>query len=104
MGSLSGDVALATYQPARIESIWQQLRGLKILLPFAVLAAVWWAIKALGDIPDNLLVSPLQSWNAFVPLVTHGVMAEYPSTSPTMIGLAALISLPPGAPLALPVA
>ncbi len=99
IGSLSGHVALATYQPARIESIWQQLRGLKILLPFAVLAAVWWSIKALGDIPDNLLVSPLQAWNAFVHLVTHGVMAEYASTSLTMIGIAALISLAAGVPI-----
>ena len=56
---------------------WPGLGGLKILLPFAVLAAIWWAIKAVGDFPDNLLVSPLQAWNAFVHLVTHGVLAEY---------------------------
>ena len=73
---MSGHVALATYKPAGIENVWQRLGGLKILLPFAVLVAVWWAIKAAGDIPDNLLVSPLQAWNAFVHLVSHGVSLE----------------------------
>jgi taurine transport system permease protein len=96
---LSGQVALATYKPAQIESALRGLRGLKILLPFAVLVAIWWAIKGLGDIPDNLLVSPLQAWNAFVHLVTHGVMAEYASTSLTMIGIAALISMTAGVPI-----
>src|SRR6266508_2553690 len=72
---------------------WNGLRGLKILLPFMVLVAIWWAIKASGDFPDNVLVSPLQAWHAFVHLTTHGVMAEYASTSLTMIGIAALISM-----------
>ena len=39
---------------------WRGLRGFKILLPFAVLVAIWWAIKASGDFPDNVLVSPLR--------------------------------------------
>ncbi len=99
IGSLSGHVVLATYKPAGIENVWQRLGGLKILLPFAVLVAVWWAIKVLGDFPDNLLVSPLQAWNAFVHLVTHGVMAEYASTSLTVLGIATLISMSVGVPI-----
>jgi len=77
----------------------QNLAGLRILLPFAVLVAVWWAIKAGGDFPDNLLVSPLQAWNAFVLLVSHGVIAEYASTSLTTLGIAAFISLAVGVPI-----
>src|SRR6266511_2772923 len=64
---------------------WNGLRGLKILLPCMVLVAIWWAIKASGDFPDNVLVSPLQAWHAFVHLTTHGVMAEYASTSLAII-------------------
>src|SRR5438270_2646803 len=77
---------------------WQSLRDLKILLPFAVLIAIWWAVKARGDFPDSVLVSPLRAWHAFVHLTTHGVLAEYASTSLTMIGIAAVISMLIGVP------
>ena len=49
---------------------WRPLRGLKILLPFAALVAVWWAIYASGDFSPQVLVSPLAVWRAFVHLVT----------------------------------
>ena len=32
---------------------WRGLRDLKILLPFALLIAIWWAIKASGDVAGN---------------------------------------------------
>ncbi len=75
------------------------LRGFKILLPFAVLIAIWWAVKAGGGIEDGLLVSPLQAWDAFVHLATHGVLAEYASSSLRMIGIAALLSMLIGVPI-----
>jgi NitT/TauT family transport system permease protein/taurine transport system permease protein len=78
---------------------WQGLRDLRILLPFLLLIAIWWAIKASGDFSDSVLVSPLQVWHAFVHLTTHGVLAEYASTSLTMIGIAALISMLIGVPI-----
>jgi len=96
---LSGHVALAIDKPDRTEGLWEHLRGLKILLPYAFLVAVWWAVQAAGDFPQNLLVSPLQAWRAFVHLVSHGVMAEYASTSLTMIGTAAFISMAAGVPI-----
>jgi taurine transport system permease protein len=77
----------------------QGLHDVKILLPFALLLAIWWAVKANGDFPDSVLVSPLQAWHAFVHLTTHGVLAEYASTSLTMIGIAALISTLVGVPI-----
>jgi taurine transport system permease protein len=75
------------------------LRGFRILLPFALLIAIWWAVYASGDFPENVLVSPLAAWNAFVHLTTHGVLAEYASTSLTMIGIASLISMAIGVPV-----
>jgi NitT/TauT family transport system permease protein/taurine transport system permease protein len=79
--------------------LWQGLRGFRILLPFAGLIAIWWAVKAGGGIEDGLLVSPLQAWYAFVHLATHGVLAEYASTSLRMIGIAALLSMLTGVPI-----
>jgi NitT/TauT family transport system permease protein/taurine transport system permease protein len=77
----------------------RQLRGFRILLPFVALVAVWWAIYASGDFSPQVLVSPLTVWQAFVHLVTHGVMAEYASTSLRMIGFAAMLSMIVGVPI-----
>ena len=77
----------------------RQLRGLRILLPFAALIAVWWAIHAGGDFSPQVLVSPFTVWQAFVHLVTYGVMAEYASTSLRMIGFAAMLSMLIGVPI-----
>jgi NitT/TauT family transport system permease protein/taurine transport system permease protein len=77
----------------------RQLLGLKILLPFAALVAVWWAIYASADFSPQVLVSPLAVWRAFTRLVASGVMAEYASTSLRMIGIAAGLSLIVGVPI-----
>ncbi len=77
----------------------RQLRGLKILLPFIALIAMWWAIYASADFSPQVLVSPLAVWRAFVRLVNYGVMAEYASTSLRMIGIAAALSLIVGVPI-----
>src|SRR5256885_10314674 len=71
---------------------WRALRDLRILLPFLLLVAVWWALKASGDFPDSILVSPPQAWRAFVHLTAHGVLPEFASPSLTIVGCAALIS------------
>ena len=76
-----------------------RLRGLKILLPFAALIAVWWITK-LALIPDDrMLVSPAQVGATLLELAAHGVLAEYASTSLEMIGTAALLSTLIGVPL-----
>jgi taurine transport system permease protein len=82
-----------------LAGLWGALTNLKILLPFALLVLVWWAVKASGDFSENVLVSPAAAWRAFVYLVTHGVMAEYASTSLTMIGIAASLSMLIGIPI-----
>jgi taurine transport system permease protein len=75
------------------------LGGLKILLPFIVLVLIWWAIKVGAGLPDQILVTPVAVWNAFMHLATHGVLAEYASTSLRMIGSAAVISMLVGVPV-----
>jgi len=91
-------VAAASRQPKGLVAA-RRLRHLKILLPFVALLAVWWAIYLSLDFSPQVLVSPLAVWHAFVHLVSHGVMAEYASTSLSMIGFAALLSLLIGVPV-----
>jgi len=79
--------------------LWQALRSFRILLPFAALVLIWWAVKVGAQLSDQILVTPLAVWNAFVHLVTHGVMAEYASTSLQAIGISALISMVVGVPI-----
>ena len=74
-------------------------RDLRILLPFVALIAIWWGIKDGAGVSDRLLAAPPAVWSAFVWLVTHGVLAEYASTSLRMIGFAALLSFAIGVPL-----
>ena len=75
------------------------LRGLRILLPFVALVAVWWIAKAAFVADDRILASPAQVGATFIELVAHGVLAEYAATSLRMIGIAALISTLAGVPL-----
>ncbi len=46
-----------------------------------------------------MLVSPARVWNTLVLLFSHGILAEYISTSMSMIGIAAMISLAIGVPI-----
>jgi NitT/TauT family transport system permease protein/taurine transport system permease protein len=89
----------ATPQPSRPAGVLRPLQGAKIVLPFAALIAVWWAIYASAEFSPQVLVSPAAVWRAFVHLVSYGVMAEYASTSLRMIGFAALLSLAIGVPV-----
>jgi taurine transport system permease protein len=75
------------------------LRGLRILLPFMALVAVWWLAKAAWIPDDRVLVSPVQVGATMLELAEHGVLAEYASTSLQMIGTAALLSTLIGVPL-----
>src|ERR1700709_748368 len=75
------------------------LTPLRVLLPFAVLVAIWWGIKTGAEVPDTVLVDAPPVWASFVYLVTHGILAEYASASLRMIGLAAIISFVIGVPL-----
>lgn len=84
---------------ATLGGVFKPFAGLRVLLPFAALVAVWWAIKAGGGLDDRILASPPQVAVAAWGLVTHGILAEYAATSLRMIGIAALVSLLLGVPL-----
>jgi ABC-type nitrate/sulfonate/bicarbonate transport system permease component len=79
--------------------VLRPLSGLKVLLPFAALVAVWWVVKIAGDISDEVLVSPATAFAAFVRLVDTGVIAEYASVSLYMIGTCAVLSMLVGVPI-----
>ena len=79
----------------------RHLRGLQVLVPFAVLVALWAAVKALWVTDDRVLVSPAQVAASFVQLAAHGIIADYAATSLQMIGLATLIATAIGVPLGL---
>jgi taurine transport system permease protein len=99
MTATAAPAAAVRARPQVAANLWLAVSGLKILVPFAFLIAIWWAIKASGNYPENVLVSPLTAWRTFVYLVTHGVMAEYASTSLGMIGVAASLSMLIGVPI-----
>jgi taurine transport system permease protein len=71
----------------------RRLSGVKIFVPFIALVAVWWAVQAVGQYPERVLVSPTRVLDTLVLLFSHGILAEYISTSMSMIGIAAMISL-----------
>jgi taurine transport system permease protein len=74
------------------------LRAIKFLLPFIILVGIWWVIKLAGNFPERVLVSPTRVWDTLVALSKHGVLAEYISTSLSMVGLATIMSLAIGVP------
>jgi NitT/TauT family transport system permease protein/taurine transport system permease protein len=85
--------------PAALGVAAGHFSGVKILVPFAALVGVWWVIQALGQFPERVLVSPARVWNTLILLFSHGILAEYISTSMRMIGIAAVISLAIGVPV-----
>lgn len=84
---------------ARLPALAGHLRGLRILLPFAALVFVWWAVKLGSGLGDDILVGPAAVAVSAAGLLAHGVLAEYAATSLRMIGLAALIATVAGVPL-----
>ena len=85
--------------PVGLSVAARQLSGVKIFIPFIALVAVWWAVQAIGQYPERVLVSPARVWDTLVLLFSHGILAEYISTSMSMIGIAAVISLAIGVPV-----
>jgi NitT/TauT family transport system permease protein/taurine transport system permease protein len=77
----------------------RNFRAVKFLLPFTILIGIWWAVELAGNFSDRVLVSPARVWDTLVVLSEHGVLAEYISTSLSMVGVATLISLAIGVPV-----
>jgi NitT/TauT family transport system permease protein/taurine transport system permease protein len=99
MTSLAAATRMRNAADAASPSRPSPLRGLRILLPFAALIALWWIAKIAFVADDRILVSPLQVGATLLELAAHGVLAEYAATSLKMIGTAALLSALVGVPL-----
>jgi len=85
--------------PIGLNAPARYLRTVKFLLPFIVLVGIWWAVELAGNFPERVLVSPARVWDTLIVLSEHGVLAEYISTSLSMVGFATLISLAIGVPV-----
>jgi NitT/TauT family transport system permease protein/taurine transport system permease protein len=64
-----------------------------LIVPFLVLALVWWAIKVVFDVPDNILVSPVEVAVTIGQLVRRGILTDFISLSLQRLGTATLLSL-----------
>jgi NitT/TauT family transport system permease protein/taurine transport system permease protein len=85
--------------PIGLSAPARYLRTVKFLLPFIILVGIWWAVELAGNFPERVLVSPARVWDTLIVLSEHGVLAEYISTSLSMVGFATLISLAIGVPV-----
>lgn len=99
LASASGAPGRPVGMPSGLAVATKQLRGVKILFPFLVLIAIWWAIDAAGNFSDRVLVSPKRVFDTVIMLISHGVLAEYVSTSLKIIGIASFISIVVGVPI-----
>jgi taurine transport system permease protein len=84
---------------APLAGVAKTFSGLKVLVPFAALVAVWWAIKVGAGLSDEVLVSPTTAFSSFVRLIDIGVLVDYASSSLRMIGIAAVLSMLVGVPI-----
>jgi taurine transport system permease protein len=73
----------------------------RALLPFVGLAAVWWAVKAIYDVKDNVLASPSAVATAAGDLLRRGILDDYAGLSLERLGLATIISIGVAVPVGL---
>lgn len=73
----------------------------RILLPFAVLVAIWWAVKAIYDLRDNVLASPADVASSVWDLLRRGILTDYAGLSLRRLGVATVISIGVAVPVGL---
>jgi taurine transport system permease protein len=64
-----------------------------LVVPFAVLALVWWAVKVAFDLPDNILVSPSAVAASIWELIQRGILTDFIGLSFRRLGAATVVSL-----------
>jgi taurine transport system permease protein len=72
-----------------------------LVVPFAVLVLVWWAVKVLFDLPDNILVSPSAVAASLWQLVERGILTDFIGLSFKRLGAATVVSLLVAVPIGL---
>jgi NitT/TauT family transport system permease protein/taurine transport system permease protein len=71
------------------------------VLPFALLVAIWWAVKLAFGLNSTILPSP---WEVFVstgPLIQRGILPDYITASMLRIAVAGVLGIVIGVPLGL---
>lgn len=91
--------AVPVHDPFKIGRFSLVAGKVKFLLPFLVVVAIWWAIKVVFNLSDQVLVAPPEVVGALWTLFSRGILAEYASSSLYAIGIAILISVAIGVPL-----
>jgi taurine transport system permease protein len=71
----------------------------RVVLPFVVLVAIWWAVKAIYDLKDNVLASPSAVASAVWDLLRRGILTDYAGLSLQRLGVAVIISIAVAVPI-----
>lgn len=71
------------------------------LLPFALLVAVWWAVKLIFSLKSTVLPSPWETVSSTWPLVQRGILDDYVTASLTRMAVAGVLGILVGVPVGL---
>jgi len=71
------------------------------ILPFALLIAVWWAIKLVFALNSTVLPSPWETLVTVPPMIRRGILDDYVVASLSRMALAGLLGMAIGVPLGL---
>lgn len=72
---------------------------LRSLLPFAVAILAWWAIWAVFDPPEIILVSPASVFGSFLDAIAEGVLPTFIARSLARLAIGTLIAIGIGVPM-----
>ena len=81
---------------ARRQGLWGVVRS---ILPFAVLVAIWWAVWAIIDPPEIILVSPAAVIDALFETIREGTLPAFIARSLGRLGIGVLVGVFVGVPL-----
>jgi NitT/TauT family transport system permease protein/taurine transport system permease protein len=65
----------------------------RLVVPFVVLALVWWGVKVVFDLDDSVLVSPTTVAASIWQLIERGILPDFIGLSLRRLGIATVISL-----------
>ncbi len=71
------------------------------ILPFALLAAVWWTVKLVFHLNSTILPSPAETLASAGPLVETGILVDYVTASMGRMAVASLLGIAVGVPVGL---
>ncbi len=72
---------------------------IRALLPFVVAILAWWAIWAVLDPPEIILVSPASVFGSFIDSIAEGALPTFIARSLARLGIGTLIAIGLGVPM-----